>query len=343
MFYETVDMLKSCYHMSERQATSAVVTVGNKMFGRAWKPHDEPAAVDLDTLPESSNVRHAGKSIEALALDEIVKEIMERSEQVVVTYSDDGSRKQGAGSLSVQGITVNGKYRSLPTMTIASESRKNLAALKVAVLEILEAASGEQALDCTTWLINHDFDHKPWNKAGEFDLHISPKPNKSVSLKDERFSWLTLTCAICLYHLDDVASFLQKYEHVTNQLACIIRCFLDLDFLKVMYCAGALIGLHLIEPYLFLTTSSETTYSKIIPIFSTLYKELLETDPVTLLNADEPAFKFVSSDGFKHTRYSMTRTSVNLLLKWLPPSNPGDQASEDDPAEAGCWIPETER
>ena len=33
----------------------------------------------------------------------------------------------------------------------------------------------EQALDCITRLINHDFDHKPWNKSQEFDMHITPK------------------------------------------------------------------------------------------------------------------------------------------------------------------------
>ncbi|XP_034016356.1 uncharacterized protein LOC117501562 [Thalassophryne amazonica] len=141
-FYETIDKLKSCYHMSEAQAEASVITVGNRMFGRNWKPHDEPEVIDLDTLPESKSIREACKSIEVLALDEIVKEIMNSDEQVVVTYSDDGSKKQGAGSFSVQGIMINGTYRALPTMSIASESRKNLAALKLAVLEILEAASG---------------------------------------------------------------------------------------------------------------------------------------------------------------------------------------------------------
>ena len=389
-FYETVDKLKSCYHMSEWQAESAVIVVGNKMFGRNWKAHDEPEIIDLDTLPESKSIRDAGKSIEVMALNEIVKEIMNSDEQVVVTYSDDGSKNQGAGSFSVQGITVNGTYRALPTMSIASESRNNLAALRVAVLEILQAASGvssktlfekidfiitdqtahnlkveellaktlesehipnhlfcnvhptlmfnriitkqwaeientlgrdkiysnflvnatkigtcvtEQAHDCMTRLINHDFDHKPWNQAHEFDIHIAPRPNKSVSLRHERFNRLTLICAISLYHLEDVASFLQKYEHVTNQLACIVRCFLDLDFLKVMYCAGALLGLHLIEPYLSLTMSAEATYSKIIPAFQQLYQELKEVDVATLLQVQEPAFKFVSKERFQHTKY----------------------------------------
>ena len=91
----------------------------------------------------------------------------------------------------------------------------------------------EQALDCIIQLINHDFDHKPWNKSQEFDMHITPKKNMSVSLKAERFNCLPLMCAVTLYHFDDVAtSFLDKLQHVTNQLACIVRCFLELYFLK---------------------------------------------------------------------------------------------------------------
>ena len=54
----------------------------------------------------------------------------------------------------------------------------------------------EQALDCITRLINHDLDHKPWNKSQEFDMHIAPKKNLFVSLKDERFNRLPLTCAV---------------------------------------------------------------------------------------------------------------------------------------------------
>ena len=66
----------------------------------------------------------------------------------------------------------------------------------------------EQALDCITRLINHDFDHKPWNKSHKFDMHITPKKNMSFSLKEERFNHLPLTCAVTLYHsFDDVASF----------------------------------------------------------------------------------------------------------------------------------------
>ena len=161
----------------------------------------------------------------------------------------------------------------------------------------------EHALDCITKLINHDFDQKPWNKSNESDMHIAPKHNKSVSLKYERFNHLTVKCALTLYHYEDVSSFLEKYVHVTNQLASIVRCFLDLDFLLVMYCVGALIGLHLIEPFLSLTTSSKTTYSKLIPAFQQLYEDLSKTDPVLLLDVNKYAFNFVCEDRFQDSRY----------------------------------------
>ena len=93
--------------------------------------------MDLDTLQERRNVRHREKCIEALALHQNVNEIMDIDEKLVVTYADNGSRKQEAGSFSVQGI-----FRTLPTLPVVSESRRNLADLKVAVLYILSASSG---------------------------------------------------------------------------------------------------------------------------------------------------------------------------------------------------------
>ena len=45
----------------------------------------------------------------------------------------------------MQGIIINGKYRALSTMNIASESKPNLAELKLTTLQILLAASGVNA------------------------------------------------------------------------------------------------------------------------------------------------------------------------------------------------------
>ena len=59
----------------------------------------------------------------------------------------------------------------------------------------------EQALDCITRLINHDFDHKPWNKSQEFDMHITPKKNMSVSLKDEQNSLIICHLRVQLHFI----------------------------------------------------------------------------------------------------------------------------------------------
>jgi len=117
------------------------VVCPNIGFGRKWKLHNEATTLDWDTLPDWRNVREAEKCIKTLALHQIVNEIMDTDEKSVVTYADDGSRKQGAGSFSVQGIKIHGIFRPLPTLPVASESRRNLADLKVAVLDILSASS----------------------------------------------------------------------------------------------------------------------------------------------------------------------------------------------------------
>ena len=72
-----------------------------------------------------------------------------------------------------------------------------------------------------------------------------------------------------------------------------------------MLCFGALLGVHLVEPFLILTTSTDTTYSKLIPSFQHLYHDLLETEPCKLLNLNKAAFIFVSDSQFTHSRYAL--------------------------------------
>jgi len=47
----------------------------------------------------------------------------------------------------VQGVTINGKFRAFPTLPIASESKQNLAKLKLAVLNILATCSGVDPME----------------------------------------------------------------------------------------------------------------------------------------------------------------------------------------------------
>ena len=52
---------------------------------------------------------------------------MDSDAKSTVTYCDDFyEKKQGTGSFTVQGAIIDGNYRLLLTMPIASESKSNL-------------------------------------------------------------------------------------------------------------------------------------------------------------------------------------------------------------------------
>ena len=386
-FYTTVDKLISTNHCSKNQAVSAVITVANEMFGRQWKHHNEDSAsIDVDTAPSSKSIRETGRAIETYTLKCIVDEIM-ASDEAVITYHDDGSRKKGVGSFMVQGVTINGKFRAFPTLPIASESMENLTQLKLAILNILATCSGvdpkdlfekinfrmmdstahnfgvdeqvsidlgtdhvpdellcsthpvlmfnraiidifqtiesavgkdklyakvmvnattthdtvtEQFLDVMMRFISKDFDHKPWNYAQQFGTHIAPKKNEAVQLKKERFNRFAYACACAVYHVEDLWTFLDKYEHVTNNLACVLRAFQDVDCLVTFLLAAAILGVHLIEPFLALTYSGNVTYRELIPAMQKLYENLTTTtDMGKLLDLSKPAFDFVNERQFK--------------------------------------------
>ena len=104
----------------------------------------------------------------------------------------------------------------------------------------------ENWIDCLLRLVSHDYDHKQWNKADMFDMFISPERNSAKRLQKERFNSLVYSCPIAI-HLDEkVTQFLLKYDHITNQLACICRRFKDLEFVLIMAATGVIVGMHLV-------------------------------------------------------------------------------------------------
>ena len=132
----------SVYHMSYEQAISAVITVGKRMFNLDWKRFDEGDEITIDTVPEKRMNRKMGKALEAFTLSQIVNLMLEEEGKTTVTYHDDGSRSKGVGGYSVQGVTVKKKFFPLPTLAISSETRENLADLKLTILQLLSITSG---------------------------------------------------------------------------------------------------------------------------------------------------------------------------------------------------------
>ena len=128
--------------MSLEQAISAVITVGKRMFSLDWRRFEEGEEITIDTVPDKKMNRKMGKALEAFTLSRIVEAMLEQEEETTVTYHDNGSRSKGAGGYSVQGFTIQGKFFPLPTLSITSETRQNLADLKLNVLQLLSVTSG---------------------------------------------------------------------------------------------------------------------------------------------------------------------------------------------------------
>ena len=161
----------------------------------------------------------------------------------------------------------------------------------------------EPYVDVSMRFASPDFDHKMWNYSEQFTKHINPSKNLAVGLMKQRFERFVKACALLVHHHDDISTFLDKYGNVTNSLACIVRAFIDLGCLNTMALATAIIGQHLVEPYLSLTYHETTNYEKLIPAMQTLYHDLTSTDPEKLLDLTKPAFSFVSLKRFKSCQW----------------------------------------
>ena len=162
----------------------------------------------------------------------------------------------------------------------------------------------QNCIDCTLRLVSRDFNHKSWNKSEEFELFMAPDQIKIKRLQMERFNSLVYSAATFLLVDPHVTAFLDKFEHITNQLACLVRSFQTLDYIRVLAAVVVALGSHLILPYISLTSSSTTTQEKLLTAFPALYTDLTNTDPEKLLDLDNPAFCFASSERFKQSNFS---------------------------------------
>ena len=69
---------------------------------------------------------------------------------------------------------------------------------------------------------------KQWNCYSHFSRFITAKKNETIKLKDRRFNRLNDCCLVLLYHIDDIAEYLIKFEQVTNNKAILDRSFVDI-------------------------------------------------------------------------------------------------------------------
>ena len=103
------------------------------MFGMKWKQFDEEDTITIDTLSAKVMKKKMAKVFEAFTMSKIVELMISEREKTTVIYNDDGSRSQGTGAYSVQGLSIRGNFCPLLTLALSSETRQNLSDLKVIV------------------------------------------------------------------------------------------------------------------------------------------------------------------------------------------------------------------
>ena len=157
-FYRTVGDLMG-RGLSKMESCVSVVRVGNGMFGRQWKLHDEDAVVDLDTLPGIPNIHDKVKLLEVETLALAGAKLSEAKAQGhMITHCIDSTTKKRVGTFATQGIGINRNCPvPLPLISIAGETKEDIARQVDFGFEVLAAVQKREVKEV----------------YGEVDLHMT--------------------------------------------------------------------------------------------------------------------------------------------------------------------------
>ena len=122
------------------------------------------------------------------------------------------------------------------------------------------------------WVLH---DTIPWNCHSHFNSFMSPRTNRSVTLKDHRFNRLFVCCEGLTHHLDDIAGYLDKYRNIVSGITILDRSFVKMTILKPIFCAVALIVIHITNAFQALVIDCDTNFSTLSEAFPKLYDELV--------------------------------------------------------------------
>ena len=127
-FYKTVANLSGT-GLFTHEATTAVVLVGNGLFGRSWKTYEEAEVLDNDTTPHKANIIAANRLVEAQSLSLAMEEVEKKKEEGrMLTHAMDSTTKKGAGQFAVQGLHIGQESAiPLPILPIHGETTEDIA------------------------------------------------------------------------------------------------------------------------------------------------------------------------------------------------------------------------
>ena len=119
-----------------------------------------------------------------------------------------------------------------------------------------------------------------------------------------------------LYHLDDIRQFLDKFGSITNDITILDHRFLDMELFKPLFCAIALIGIHIGRPFSSLLFDTETNYDTLLDAFPKLHQNLMDTEISKYLQFESVVCDFVSQYRFKKLLpKSFADDETNKVLK----------------------------
>ena len=153
--------------LSISEASTAVVVVGNKMFGRAWKnPDTEKDTFDNDTAPTARNIRMALQLQEVEGMARTVELVQDGKDAGrAITHASDSTTKKGAGQFIVQALHVGQTTQiDLPILPIYGESAEDIAIQADMGMEILAASKGMTAKEVYNMVDVHMTDSTAHNK-----------------------------------------------------------------------------------------------------------------------------------------------------------------------------------
>ena len=136
--------------LSLAESCHAIVEVGNTMFDRKWKRHeDNEDVIDSDTLPGRANIRDKLNLIEAESLSLVVDELRSGAEAGrMITAAIDSTTKKRAGTFATQGIHIGQNVPfPLPLINICGESTEEIAMQVDFGFEILTVVKNEPVED----------------------------------------------------------------------------------------------------------------------------------------------------------------------------------------------------
>ena len=137
---------------------------------------------------------------------------------------------------------------------------------------------------------------RSWNRYEEYTIFCKERgvQNFGQELHGNRFGELEKCCAIAVYSLPTWKDFISSYPNIRNQLAIFLRDTVHLsDMCNFLWLGGALLGIHLTEPYLCMILDMNVSHNDLLVILPKLYEDL-STYPKSLAQLVEPGLPALS-------------------------------------------------